>query len=414
MENVKKIHTICFSTVGQRHISTGRRCEDRSKAFSANGVTAIAVADGAGSDAYDFAADGAQCVVDTITKFLCNNFEKFYATESEEELATVVIGICREALQKKAEELGVDSIQRMASTLLVAAVKGYRYIVCHLGDGVIGRLTPNGAEVITAPDNGEFAGTTFFVPTQGAVSHLRIKKGYTGNTISFFMMSDGVADFLLNADGTFATAAEKMALLAEKSDGQQQLEKIMQETIVQLDAMSDDCSYAGLSVRRSTNEQRQRIRQASPKSNRESAFEEPEPEELYEDPEQEGDQPPFPEIQPPVNAASASATKRKRLWVIPVVVGLCAMTFVVVFAVRHKTKKPTPPAATSDAYISEETTIPDAKEWSKTRFGEEQSTEADADSVFSGTDHTTDEPSSEAPPAPKKERVTVSPRLQHH
>ena len=328
------MQAICCSTIGQRHISTGRRCEDRSKTFSANGVTAIAVADGAGSDTYDFAADGAQCVVDTITRFLCNNFEKFYTTESEEELATVVIGICREALQKKAEELDVDSIQRMASTLLAVAVKDNRFIACHLGDGVIGRLTPDGAEVITAPDNGEFAGTTFFVTTQGAVSHLRIKRGFTGNTISYFMMSDGAADFLLNADGTFATAAEKMALLAEKSDGQQQLVNIMQETIVQLDAMSDDCSYAALSVRRSTSSIRQRIQQASakPKDEEQAPIQQNDPTVSMPPPMMQtapvGGYPPSQPVQ---------KKKRGKAWIIILsIVGLCAVIGITALILHHK------------------------------------------------------------------------------
>lgn len=244
-ENMKIINS---SVVGGKHTSSGIECEDRTASLILNDVYAVAVADGAGAKKYDYAADGAECVVSTITEFLCKNFEKLYENNDNEYLGKVVVSVCRKQLQKRAEELNVDDITRMSSTLLAVAVKGDKVIVCHIGDGVIGKLTPAGVEYITNPDNGEFAGTTYFVTSSAAMSRTRIIKTKVGDSLSFFLMSDGAADFLVHNDGRFAAAAEKMAKLVFKPDGQEQLENILKDYMVAREATSDDCSYACIGI----------------------------------------------------------------------------------------------------------------------------------------------------------------------
>lgn len=244
-ENMKIINS---SVVGGKHTASGIECEDRTASLIFNDVYAVAVADGAGAKKYDYAADGAECVVSTITEFLCKNFDKLYENNDNEYLGKVIVSVCRKQLQKRAEELNVDDITRMSSTLLAVAVKGDKVIVCHIGDGVIGKLTPTGVEFITNPDNGEFAGTTYFVTSAAAMSRARVIKTKVGDSLSFFLMSDGAADFLVHNDGRFAAAAEKMAKLVFKPDGQEQLENILKDYMVAREASSDDCSYACIGI----------------------------------------------------------------------------------------------------------------------------------------------------------------------
>ena len=229
---------------GAKHKIKNQPCEDRTYTLSQNGVSVIALADGAGSKKYTHSADGAECVTKTICKFFCNNFDKFYNKENPEELQSVIMAVCQRALKERADEIGVDDIIKMSSTLLVVAVKDNLMIACHIGDGVIGKLTAKGTEVISAPDNGEFASTTYFITNPSADEHISLIKDRTDNAISYFLMSDGTQEYIYDeANGKFHDAARKMALLPFSGNGQEKLEETITKYMIDADPSSDDCSF---------------------------------------------------------------------------------------------------------------------------------------------------------------------------
>lgn len=237
---------------GAKHKSENRPCEDRTYSLSKNGVDVIALADGAGSAKYSHSANGAECVTKTICEFFCNNFDKFYEKTDAEELKEVVVTICNRVLEEKAEELELDSISRLSSTLLTVAVKGDMAIVCHIGDGVIGKLTSAGTQVVSLPENGEFIGTTYFITNPNAQVHMTIIKETTDDVISYFMMSDGTQEYVFNKSlGNFSDAGRKMALMPFEEDGQERLIDIIQRYMIEKDAKSDDCSFICLAVKSS-------------------------------------------------------------------------------------------------------------------------------------------------------------------
>lgn len=234
---------------GAKHIAKGQPCEDRTYYLSSNGVDVIALADGAGNQKYTHSAEGAECVTKTICKFFCNNFDKFYEETDEETLKSVIVAVCQKKLSELADKLNLDSIIRLSSTLLVIAVKDDKAIACHLGDGVIGKFSPDGVAVISAPDNGEFASTTYFISYPDANSHMNLVKFKTDNIYSFFLMSDGATEYIYNdTDKSFQDAAWKMAILPMQKNGQEELEKIIQKYMIESDEASDDCSYICLSM----------------------------------------------------------------------------------------------------------------------------------------------------------------------
>lgn len=229
---------------GARHKAKNQPCEDRTYSLSENGVDVIALADGAGSKKYTHSADGAECVTKNICKFFCNNFDKFHKKEDIYELSSIIMTVCHRALRAKADEIGVDDIVKMSSTLLAVAVKDNRMIACHIGDGVIGKLTSKGTAVISAPDNGEFAGTTYFITNPKANEHIHIIKGKTDDVISYFLMSDGTQEYIYDeANGCFHDAARKMALLPLGNCGQKKLKETITEYMIDADSSSDDCSF---------------------------------------------------------------------------------------------------------------------------------------------------------------------------
>ena len=234
---------------GSRHKANNQPCEDRTYALSKNGVDVIALADGAGSSKYTHSAIGAECVTNVISEFFCNNFDKFYEKEDVEELRAVVMTVCQRALKKKAEELELDSIARFSSTLLCVAIKGERVIVCHIGDGVIGKLTPEGTQVVSAPENGEFASTTYFITNPRADEYIHIIKEEKQDAVSYFLMSDGTSDYVYNKfDTCFYDAAKKMALMSIVEEGQSKLENIITKYMIERDPKSDDCSFICISL----------------------------------------------------------------------------------------------------------------------------------------------------------------------
>lgn len=229
---------------GARHKIKKQPCEDRTYSLSENGVVVIALADGAGSKKYTHSAQGAECVTKTIAKFFCNNFDKFYEKEDTNGLCSVIMAVCQKALKVKADEIEVDDIIKMSSTLLVVAIKDNKMIACHIGDGVIGRLTSKGTEVISAPDNGEFASTTYFITNPRADEHIRIIKDKIDDVISYFLMSDGTQEYVYDeVNKCFHDAARKMALFPYNSNGQEKLEQTIIDYMIDADPSSDDCSF---------------------------------------------------------------------------------------------------------------------------------------------------------------------------
>lgn len=234
---------------GARHKANGQSCEDRTYSLNKNGIYAIALADGAGSQKYTHSADGAECVTKVICNFLCDNFEKIIQESDINQLKKVFEYVCQKKLYELAKELKLDSVMRLSSTLLAVATKGDDVVIFHIGDGVIGKTNNEECTVVSAPDNGEYANTTFFITSQNANEHINIKREKLNNTTAYFLMSDGVSEYIYNeCNNEFSSAAKKMALMANIENGQEELEKTIRNFMIERDKYSDDGSFICLSL----------------------------------------------------------------------------------------------------------------------------------------------------------------------
>lgn len=79
----------------------------------------------------------------------------------------------------------------MASTLLLVAIKDDKFIIAHIGDGVIGYLKNNEMKIASQPENGEFVNTTVFTTSKDAIMTMKLIKGFLGTIQGFVLMSDG-------------------------------------------------------------------------------------------------------------------------------------------------------------------------------------------------------------------------------
>lgn len=109
----------------------------------------------------------------------------------------ILIEKIRSQLRELAEDMECE-MRDLASTLLFTAVRNGNYILCHIGDGVLGYLKDGELKVASKPENGEFANTTVFTTSKDVMYSMRLIKGQLGSIDGFVMMSDGTEAGLYN------------------------------------------------------------------------------------------------------------------------------------------------------------------------------------------------------------------------
>ena len=196
---------------GIDHKAAGVVCQDGVASAAQNGVYAIALSDGGGSRKYS--EIGSACSTRAICEYLVGHFDALYAKEEQValggpgaermrlrvrfELIDVVLAAMRR------EVTGDRSLQDFGCTLQFAAVKDGRYIVGHIGDGVIAAVYQRGlsrsVRVLSHPENGGGPNITFFITDHDAIEHLRIQHGECRQLEGILMMSDGPEEVLYHA-----------------------------------------------------------------------------------------------------------------------------------------------------------------------------------------------------------------------
>ena len=134
----------------------------------------------------------------------------------------------------------------MASTLLFVAIKDEKFIMAHIGDGVIGYLKNNELKIATQPENGEFANTTVFTTSRNAIMTMKLIKGYSEQIKGFVLMSDGTETSLYNKkEQRLAEVIKKImqtSTIIPSVKVEEQL-KYSFENIIR-NTTTDDCSIA--------------------------------------------------------------------------------------------------------------------------------------------------------------------------
>ncbi len=202
---------------GKDHINAGVVCQDNVAAAEKNGVHAVALSDGGGSRKYS--EIGSACSTATACRLLTERFDEYYdrldeidAAPAEERerlllaLRLEIIDVILNAL--RAEVTAEKTLRDFGCTLQFAAVKDGRYLVGHIGDGVIAGLFQCGlsrrVQVLSHPENGGAPNVTFFVTDHDAKDHLRFSHGECRQLEGILMMSDGPEEVLYSPEGMHA------------------------------------------------------------------------------------------------------------------------------------------------------------------------------------------------------------------
>lgn len=243
--------TYDISAQGRSHIKENIPCQDKTYSLTVGEVTTIALADGAGSA--KLSHYGAECAVRTIAQELCNKFESYWDEKDASTAKFRFYQIILSNLMEKAKELSCD-IKDLASTLLAVSVKGNRFLIFHIGDGVIGYKDSNILKVASSPNNGEFSNTTFFTTSPQAESQTKVIKATSETIDGFILMSDGPEACLYdNKNKSLAKGLLNMfsdAASEPEETVKANINETMQETIVK--KTFDDCSIILMAKQKDT------------------------------------------------------------------------------------------------------------------------------------------------------------------
>ena len=178
------------------------RCDDRFFfARRTNSWHVAALSDGAGSRRR--ADEGARLATKTVTLRLAEQLDRLWfgcplmSARALAALPSMAIDAIFSQLQRHSDE----DPYHFGGTLLFSAchVPSGRWVVGHLGDGVVGGIDHVGnLHTVSTPDNGEYANSTRFFTDPDAQKHLRLYllSGIRG----VILMSDGSAHTLYEPD----------------------------------------------------------------------------------------------------------------------------------------------------------------------------------------------------------------------
>lgn len=226
---------------GSGHKKSDIPCQDRVAHLNKSDCQVAALADGAGSARYSqFGAEG---VVNHICEFMCDHFDEIYANENTAEVRQILMKTVLTKINEISSEMGCEPGD-LASTLLVTGVKNEKYILIHLGDGVIGYIKNNELRVATHPDNGEFLNETYFTTSKNSERMMRLAKGSASEIQAFILMSDGTENSLYDKrNRTLAPVVSRIVsscAYCTDEAAQKNIDEIVRELFTRKTA--DDCS----------------------------------------------------------------------------------------------------------------------------------------------------------------------------
>ena len=214
---------------GNKHIARNTPCEDSSLAGQSCGVTAVVVADGAGSKKYTHARFGSEAACKKIFELITEHFDQLYNENRLQAVKSLIIAQIHVAFADIMQEMELESIEQLSCTLLFCAVKDRRMLIGHLGDGLIVKVSPSGVAPVTMPQN-EKDGSTYFITAGHAPDYLRLVKTTVDDCHAIALMTDGVQDSVY--DETSGLVKPVVAKLCETfAKGREEGEKAIDDTI---------------------------------------------------------------------------------------------------------------------------------------------------------------------------------------
>lgn len=226
---------------GRSHEKADMPCQDKTYALVENDVQIIALADGAGSA--KLSHHGAETVTRCICEEMVQKFDDYFNNDDGMAVKQQIIELIEKKLDEVAKQQECNMID-LASTLLFVAIKDNKFIMAHIGDGIIGYLKQDELKVASYPMNGEFVNTTVFTTSTDVVNTTRLIKGGIEEVEGFVLMSDGTESSLYDKkDDKLADVVKKIMKMSMESEikvVEKQLKRSFENVVCK--ATVDDCS----------------------------------------------------------------------------------------------------------------------------------------------------------------------------
>lgn len=252
MKKTTLFSTCLHKEIGIMHQLKGKGCEDAVARYVSEetGVTTAVVSDGAGS--CEHAAAGSAIVSETASKLMTEKFELIWKLDQETAAEYLIRQLCK-PLERAAKE-NIWLPESMYATLLCVAVHpDGRFLLFHIGDGVIVGYNPgeNGKVLSKYQHLGAENETTFVNVPDTTYHFLRGEKAYA----SFLLMSDGAEPYLTTPTlvAFRAILLQQLAFIVSERELEEQMMYLLQ-FLRDEHGMDDDASFALLTDYRRTEE----------------------------------------------------------------------------------------------------------------------------------------------------------------
>ena len=193
----------CYATAsvrGTSHIKAGTRLQDAKNCFEVKNsenesIFCAVISDGAGSA--QFGGQGASLACRLLGQAIKEHFRRFQHHPAESDVWDWIDEV-RDAIQISASRRGVTA-RDFASTLILLIADKSSVAIGHVGDGaVVGRHSSSGEwSLLSAPENGEYASTTYFI-TDSPAPKFRYQI-VTNEFDAFAAFTDGIEGLVLDS-----------------------------------------------------------------------------------------------------------------------------------------------------------------------------------------------------------------------
>jgi hypothetical protein len=189
------------SVTGTSHEAAGKGCEDACGWREENGVTILAVADGAGSRARS--AEGAELAVDQALQLAATVTASISQQPGPADRMHLVFAEVKAQIADLAQAEGND-IGDYAATLAVAVLSAEVVCVGQVGDTIAVIGYRGSYETLAPAPRAEYVNETSFVTDDDAAEQVRISVRQAGEADALFLSTDGLR-FKILANLTAAT-----------------------------------------------------------------------------------------------------------------------------------------------------------------------------------------------------------------